>query len=405
MTQGTDEPTRDDGTKDPFRSPPAYVPIETASDAGPRPEGGLLDGPGLDGPIVPGQVLFGRFKVLRKIADGGMGQVWLVRHRELDSERALKLIPPLCAIDESARMRFGREARTLARLAHPNIVVVHDAQLSGHTVFIEMEFVRGQGLDTRMGRGVPMPLDGIGRILMQLCAALQAAHDQHIVHRDLKPSNLMLVDGRPPGEELLKVLDFGIAKILSAETQGPDGRPLTEGFIGTVPYASPEQVLDRPVDGRGDIYSTGVILYEMLTGSRPFAGTLLEQMHAHAYQPPPPMGLKNPRTHVPLEVEKVVMRCLAKDPAGRPQSPRELAEEFRRAVDLDPSPPRRRWPAFMAMAGVLALLVGLVVASRPRPPRLTAGPSASPPASFPPADVTNEDRRSREGIGAEYVLG
>lgn len=292
--------------------------------------------------IVPGQILFDRYRVEEKLGDGGMGEVWLVRHLELDILRALKLVLPRAAIHDSVRVRFAREARIMAELSHPNIVVVHGAQLFGNVAFIELEYIRGRSLDKVLSPGEPMPLDQAGGILDQLCDALQAAHDHQYVHRDLKPSNLLLVDGCPPGAEILKIFDFGIAKILGSDNRDTGGRAMTEGFLGTVSYASPEQFLDQAVDGRSDIYATGVILFEMLTGHRPFGGTSIEQMHGHAYLPPPSMAAKNPQAEVPPEVECVVKRCLAKNPADRPQSPRELAAEFRRARDQAP-PSRRAW--------------------------------------------------------------
>ena len=307
----------------------------TASDAGAGPD--LTDpDSGLSwagGQIVPGQVLFGRYLIESKIDEAGMGQVWLVRHIVLKAQRALKVIRPQVALHDSMRARFIREALVMAELVHEHIVVVHDASFSGDLAFIEMELIRGKSLNKLMKPGEPMPLDWIGRILEQLCDALHVAHEHQVIHRDLKPSNLMLVDGRPPGKEFLKVLDFGIAKILGSDNKDTGGRTLTEGFLGTVQYASPEQLLDQPIGPRSDIYSTGVMLYEMLTGYRPFGGPQMEQMHGHAYLPSPPMAAKNPQAHVPPQVEQVVMRCLAKDPATRPQSALELAEAFRGALE------------------------------------------------------------------------
>ena len=166
----------------------------------------------------PGQILFGRYLVVRQLGEGGMGTVWLVRHLELECRAGAeadrlgdRLRPPGAA-------RFKREARVMARLSHPNAVVVHDARMGKDAAFIEMEYIRGQSLNKLLQPGVPMPLDWTARILEQLCDVLQAAHNLKIVHRDLKPANLMLVEGWSAGKELLKVLDFGIAKLLEAET-------------------------------------------------------------------------------------------------------------------------------------------------------------------------------------------
>jgi serine/threonine protein kinase len=278
-------------------------------------------------------VLFGKYVVVERLGEGGMGEVWLVRHRELDVERALKLIVAKVALDPDARARFRREARALARFAHPNAVVVHDADIRPDRgiAYIEMELIRGPSLDRLLKAAMPMPLDRTARLVDQLCDVLEAAHDQGIVHRDIKPTNLMLAEDPSSGHERLKVLDFGIAKILGADRN--DQLTRTGLTVGTPAYMSPEQVRGEAgaVDGRSDLYSVGVLLYEMLTGRRPFMGTVLSITHDHLHTPPPPFAEANPGANVPRAVERVVMRCLEKDPARRPQTARELAEAFRAA--------------------------------------------------------------------------
>jgi serine/threonine protein kinase/formylglycine-generating enzyme required for sulfatase activity len=389
----------------------AHSPYITASEAGAGPEPFDMSEVGdslFDGPIEPGRVLFNRYEVLREIDRGGMGVVWLVRHLELDAERVLKFIRPGFTIHDTIRVRFQREAKITAKFTHPNIVVVHDARLTGNSAYFEMEYVRGQSLNKLLRPGVPMPLEWIGRILDQLCDALQVAHDNQVVHRDLKPSNLMLVEGRPPGKEFLKVLDFGIAKILDSDNKDSGGRTMTEGFLGTVHYASPEQLLGRPVDGRSDIYATGVLLYEMLSGFRPFGGTAMEQMHGHAYLPPPPMADKNPQAHVRPELERLVMRCLAKDPAGRPESPRALAEEFLaldRAGVVSPSHSRIGAPVYRvdphAPTEPIAGSPSEVETERTTPlvgPRPGPGPITGTPTWQSPQADPLTDQRPKPGL-------
>jgi serine/threonine-protein kinase len=287
---------------------------------------------GLDGntSIMPGQVLFDRYTVERQLGEGGMGTVYLVRHRELDSERALKLIMSGIARDHQARLRFRREARILDRLNHPNAVRVYDARVLRDVAFIEMEYVRGKSLNQLLVEGQPMPLDWVTDLLDQLCSVLQAANDEGIIHRDLKPPNIMLVDGRQPGTKTLKLLDFGIAKIREGTD---DVRTLTGSFMGTPLYSSPEQISGERVDARSDIYSVGLVLYELLTGYRPFEGSVTAIIYKHTSVPPPPFREKNPDATVAREIEQVVLKCLAKDPDQRPQSPRELVELFHTAVD------------------------------------------------------------------------
>jgi serine/threonine-protein kinase len=313
------------------------------------PSGDLPSTSGLplnaDGTTVlkPGQLLFDRYVVERQLGEGGMGTVWLVRHRGLDAERALKLITSGIARDNQARARFVREARILERLNnHPNAVRVYDVRVGTDIAFIEMEYVRGKSLNHLHVTGEPMPLDQVTELLTQLCDVLQAANDEGIIHRDLKPPNLMLVDGRQPGHKVLKLLDFGIAKIREGID---DVHTVTGSFMGTPLYSSPEQIVGEAVDARSDLYSVGVILYELLTGYRPFDGSINAVIYKHTMVPPAPFAETNPDVKVPPAVEEVVLKCLAKERENRPQSPRELAEMFHRALNesgIRPPPPKKR---------------------------------------------------------------
>ncbi len=292
-------------------------------------------------PVGPGRVLFDQYRIERKLGAGGFGSVWLVRNLPLNVDRALKLIEADIADDPQVQARFRREARLLAKLTHPNVVNVYNAGIVEGVAFLEMEYVEGKNLGSVMRAGRPLPLALVSRIVEQLCDVLQAAHDQGIVHRDLKPSNLMLVgDGR------LKVLDFGIAKALDGARD--DVHTLSGGFLGTTHYASPEQIRGASIDPRSDLYSIGVILYELLTGQRPFGGTMQRVMLSHLTEAPPPFSVVAPGCDVPEAVERVVLRCLEKDPANRPQTARELAEEFRRAVGLGRDLPPSALGALMA---------------------------------------------------------
>ena len=348
---------------------------------------------GFVGRPEPGQTLFGRYRVEKMIGEGGMGSVWLVRHLELDALRALKLIVANNAFNPEAQARFRREARVMARLSHPNAVVVHDARITRGAAFIEMEYIRGESLNRLLKPGVPMPLDWTARILVQLSDVLQEAHDHKIVHRDLKPSNLMLVEGRPPGKEFLKVLDFGIAKILEPDQEG-DLHTMTGSFMGTAQYSSPEQASGEAIDGRSDLYSVGVILYEFLTGRRPFEGPLSRQLYDHLHTPPPSFAVRNPVVTVPPAVERVVLRCLAKNPADRPQTAHALAKEFLQVLAEGPG---ADWPA-----GAIPREGALRPEASP-PPRTESPYSPYVPVEPSPSQAAVTDDADRVGYQPDSI--
>ena len=327
---------RPDRERDHDRTERPSTPPGTHEQTGLTPRGASgrtptwTQGADLDALIEPGRVLFDKFVVEKLLGQGGMGSVWLVRHRTLEFERALKLILPAFAADPVFRSRLFREARAMVKIVHPNAVAVYDANVAEGIAYIEMEFVKGVPLSSLLEPGEPMPLDWTTRILQQLCDVLQAAHDQRIVHRDLKPSNLMLLEDTANGLERLKVLDFGIAKFLDSGDQ--ETLTQTAFPVGTVAYASPEQLLGEPVDARSDVYSVGVILYELLVGTRPFTGVSASIIHAHLETPPPAFSSRKMARAVPPAVEEVVRHCLAKKPEDRPQSARALAEAFQDAI-------------------------------------------------------------------------
>ncbi len=263
---------------------PLSVPPTPASTA---PTGETTEPVELPQP-VPGSEFLGRYLVDRRLGVGGMGTVWLVHHLALDTPRALKLITANVATNPEIRARFRREGRIMAKLSHPHAVAVHDARFASDGAFIEMEYIRGRSLNQLQTPGKPMPPAWIARVLEQLCDVLQAAHDHGVVHRDLKPSNLMLLDDREPGREFLKVLDFGIAKILGAMDGDPeDVSTRTGAGLFTPQYASPEQIQGIEVDTRGDLYAVGVLLYEFLAGARPFSGHVHGVLYHHLHTAPP----------------------------------------------------------------------------------------------------------------------
>jgi len=260
----------------------------------------------------------GPYHVEALLGSGGMGEVYRVKDPRLGRDVALKLLPPEAA-DPERRQRFAREAQVVAALNHPNIVTIHSVEQSGDLHFLTMELVDGTTLREMIpSRG--LPLDQLLRLAIPLADAVGAAHSKGVVHRDLKPGNVMVTrDGR------VKVLDFGLAKLkpsesFSAESTVTHGEITTEGrVLGTIAYMSPEQAEGRDVDHRSDIFSFGVLLYEIATGERPFTGDTTVSLLSSILKDPPPI-LTQKRPDLPRELERVVRRCLAKDPGHRYQS-------------------------------------------------------------------------------------
>jgi serine/threonine protein kinase len=304
------------------------------------PDSGISGSPDQDmlSDISSWMGLLDKYVILEKLGEGGMGSVWLVRHLVSGERRALKIMHSFIARVPGVWTRFLREAQTLTQPKHPNAVVVHDIGVVGNVHYIEMEYLEGQTLREWLGPGEHAPLDKVVWLLGELCEALGQAHKFGIVHSDIKPENIMIVTDPESGRERVKVLEFGVAKVLF-EDQNPSNIVFA-GLIGTPAYMSPEQIREsiksgaekHKLDRRSDLYSTGVVLYQLLTGTLPFRGTTWALLAAHLNKPPLPMKEANPKAEVPLEVERVVLHCLEKKPDDRPQSAGELVEAFRRAV-------------------------------------------------------------------------
>ncbi|KYF70474.1 protein kinase [Sorangium cellulosum] len=275
-------------------------------------------------PIDPllGKVLNGKFKILSMLATGGMGTIYRGEQIPLGRPVAIKVLIPNQAsrqLDPNFHKRFFLEASILARLQHPNIVTVFDyGKIEAddqERFFMAMEFLEGETLFRRVRRQGRLPPPEAMRIARQIARGLREAHKHGVVHRDLKPSNIMLVSNED-SEEAVKILDFGLVKQL-----GDDSEELTQqgAFLGSPRFMSPEQISHGKVDLRTDIYSLGVILYQMLCGKVPFESEKsIQILMAHLQQPVPRMKERNPDVDIPEPLEALVMRCLAKDPDGRP---------------------------------------------------------------------------------------
>jgi dienelactone hydrolase len=269
----------------------------------------------------------GPYEVLAPLGAGGMGEVYRARDTRLHREVAIKVLPPDALRDETRRARFLREARAASALNHPQIVTIHEIESEGDVDFIVMELVHGETLARRFGRGA-LGFEEMLRIALPLADALTAAHRAGVIHRDLKPKNVMLT---PDGA--IKVLDFGLAKIARhgptelADSVDPEDPTSTDGeatgslsrpgsAMGTIGYMSPEQACGGSVDSRSDIFSFGAVLYEGVTGRRAFTGNSgAETLAALLKEEPPPPSTLVPG--VPKELERIILRCLRKDPSQR----------------------------------------------------------------------------------------
>jgi eukaryotic-like serine/threonine-protein kinase len=284
---------------------------------------------------MAGRTFLGRYETVRLLGEGGMGRVYLARQMDLGRQVVVKVMHDHIANDPNFRKRFERETLLMARFQNPYAVTLYDASLDDpEGPCIVMEYIKGVTLDTVLHRNTRLSASRIARLLGQLCEALYAAHREGIVHRDLKPGNLMVVDADSPYEKI-KVMDFGLAKLIAQPSRGLDKPTVTNAdfAVGTPGYISPEQVRGDDMDHRSDLYSVGVILFELLTGKLPFTGTVtMDVLLAHATQPPPSFEKFGASAWVPPAVEEVVRRCLAKNPQDRPATARELAEMYDTAL-------------------------------------------------------------------------
>jgi serine/threonine-protein kinase len=277
-----------------------------------------------------GRIFLGRYEAVRVLGEGGMGRVYLARQLDLGRQVVVKVMHDHLIHDPQFNERFQGETLLMARFQHPYAVTLYDASLNDpEGPCIVMEYLHGVTVDTLLKNNGRLSPARVGRLLGQLCEVLQAAHSQGIIHRDLKPPNLMVIDPDTPYEKI-KVMDFGLAKLL-----GDNPRKLTDAdfTVGTPGYICPEQVRGEKVDHRGDLYSVGVILFELLTGRLPFADrSTMDVLLAHATEEPPSFRALGADDLVPPAIEAVVQSCLAKDPSQRPADARELAERFETAL-------------------------------------------------------------------------
>jgi len=287
---------------------------------------------------IPDRRIEGKYEILQKIREGGMGAIYKVRHRLLDEIRVIKLMRPQLGADDEFKARFIREARVAIKLRHPNVANLYDFTIDDDDVaFIVMEFIDGRTLEELLKAVGPPPLGLALEIAAQSLRALGYLHGKGFVHRDISPDNLMLAED-PDGNPQVKLIDLGITKVLD----GPDAHLTKTGtFLGKLRYASPEQfgAAGGPAaDGRGDLYSFGVVLYELLTGVHPIVGSDPSSIIAgHLFRPPIPFEETDRQGRLPAALRAAVLRSLAKSPDERYATAREFAQElaaFRQPGDL-----------------------------------------------------------------------
>jgi serine/threonine protein kinase len=313
-------------------------------------------------PLSPGDKL-GPYEIQSKIGAGGMGDVYKARDTRLSRTVAIKVLPAESATDPERRKRFELEARAVAALNHPNVVAIYDVGAEAGVDYIVQELIDGESLRARLATG-PIPLRAALPIAAQIAEGLAAAHQANIVHRDLKPENIMLTGARA------KVLDFGLARLNPVTGPADATQSLFQNtqqgvVMGTLGYMSPEQVRGLPADARSDIFSFGLVLYEMLSGHRAFQrDTAADGLSAILKEEPPEL----PET-VPAHIRLLIQHCLEKEPANRFQSAKDLAFAFNAGPAEPPKPksnPKKLWPyALAAAVAIAAFLTGAAFIAPP----------------------------------------
>jgi serine/threonine-protein kinase len=311
-----------------------------------------------------GRTLNNRYLIDKKIGEGGFGAVFQGTQVATGREVALKVLHPHAISDSTVVARFRREAEACSRLRSPHTVTIHDFdETSDGVLYLVMELLRGRSLQQLQKSEGPLPPSRVLRILHQIADALGEAHEQGLVHRDMKPENVM-VESRD-GEDFVKVLDFGIAKIVSGDAAKK--APALTAFgqtVGTLEFMSPEQLRGQALDGRSDLYAIGIMAYEMLTGELPFGShdNPAHIVHFHLQEPPPPPSRVLPALGIPAVVDEVVLKMVAKSADDRHDDAAALRRHLDEALAaLDTRTARGEMLRVTALIGVLALLVTSIV--------------------------------------------
>ena len=272
--------------------------------------------------LVPGTTLAGKYKIKEVLGRGGMGIVYKAEDTKLKRNVALKFLPPELIQDEEARERFVLEAQSAAALSHPNICTIHEIDEEEGKSFIAMEYVKGQTLRAKIEKG-PLGLDRALDIAIQVVGGLEEAHKKGIIHRDIKSANIMVTE-----KDQAKVMDFGLAKVKGGTLLTREGTTL-----GTVAYMSPEQAQGKEVDHRSDIWSLGVVMYEMLSGQLPFRGER-EASILYSVVHEEPKTLKEIKRDLPPELQQIINRAMKKKSESRYMSAAEMLKDLKKYQDV-----------------------------------------------------------------------
>ena len=355
-----------------------------------------------------GTVVADRYHILKKLGEGGMGQVYLAEHVKMGRKSALKVMNPGMNQDADAIARFNREASNASRLNHPNICAIYDfGETPDGLIYLAMEFIEGQSLTSLVEQSGALPPARAAAIIHQSADALQVAHDAGIVHRDLKPDNIMIAKNRD-GSDLAKVVDFGIAKAHSSDAQKVTK---TGMVVGTPEYMSPEQLSGDKLDGRSDIYSLALVAFNCLTGTLPFpSDSAQEAMIARLIEAPKTLADMKPDVAWPAEVQAVMDKALARDANERYQSAAQFGRELWAACESMPASQAAQAGTQVLSAPASAAAAGVPKTRVPAPGDGGKTVAAPAPAAKPTAQVAAEPlpaavKKSNTTMIAAAVIG
>jgi len=350
-----------------------------------------------------GQVLADRYHIMKKLGEGGMGQVYLAEHVKMGRRSAIKVMNPSLVHDPEAVARFNREAANASRISDSHVCAIYDfGETPDGLIYLAMEFVEGAPLTDLLASEGALPVARAADISIQVAAALQAAHDLGIVHRDLKPDNIMLTRGRD-GADAVKVVDFGLAKAVGGET-GNQKVTKTGLVVGTPEFMSPEQLSGDTLDGRSDVYSLGLVLFKMLTGTLPFpADTVQEAMIKRLTDEPAELIEMRPDLHFPPGLQQTLDTALARSPADRYQSAAKFAHDVAMVVGLSRTDADTALPSTLAddetellepvrvrRRSRVPFVVGAIVALGAAGAAITIGRAVKQTSRVPPADTARQ---------------